>query len=306
MGAGARRVGERQRALELERQNAAYEVTLAARRYEAVDPDNRLVAAELEARWNAALQRLRACEERLAARAEPIAPSVTRESLLTLADDLEAAWHAPTTDMRTKQRLVRALIEEIIVDVDDATRDVVLVVHWRGGQHSELRVRKPAAGEHTKRTSEDADRVIRDMATRWSDEHIAATLNRMGFENGHGHTWTQARVGGYRRKAGIHGYESAVKDGRCLTMLDAAKRLDVPCHVIRKLIRDGILPARQVMFDASWQITATDLERPHLHDALRPPPGRAPPGAGPPPPAGRGGSRRPPPSPGAPPRRGAG
>ena len=265
----AQQVDERQRALELERQHAAYEVTLAARRYEAVDPDNRLVAAELEARWNAALQRVRVCEERLAARAEPIAPSVTRESLLTLADDLEAAWHAPTTDMRTKQRLVRALIEEVIVDVDDATRDVVLVVHWRGGQHSELRVRKPAAGEHTKRTSEDADRVIREMATRWSDQHIAATLNRMGFTTGHGHTWTHVRVGAYRRKAGIHGYESAVKDGRCLTMLDAAKLLDVPCHVIRKLIRDGILPARQVMFDAPWQITATDLERPEVQEALR-------------------------------------
>jgi hypothetical protein len=172
--AAAQQIDERQRALELERLQAVYEVTLAARRYEAVDPDNRLVAAELEVRWSAALQRLRACEERLAARAEPIAPSVTRESLLTLAADLEAAWHVPTTDMRTKQRLVRALIEEIAVDVEDATRDVVLVVHWRGGQHSELRVRKPAAGEHTKRTSEDADRVIREMATRWSDAHIAA------------------------------------------------------------------------------------------------------------------------------------
>lgn len=60
-----------------------------------------------------------------------------------------------------------------------------------------------------------------------------------------------------------------MKDGRCLTMLDAAKRLDVPCHVIRTLIRDGILPARQVMFDAPWQITATDLERAEVQEALR-------------------------------------
>jgi len=60
-----------------------------------------------------------------------------------------------------------------------------------------------------------------------------------------------------------------VKDGRCLTMLDAAHRLNVPCHAIRKLIRDGILPARPVMFDAPWQITATDLDRPDVQDALR-------------------------------------
>jgi hypothetical protein len=253
----------------LERQQAEYEVKLAARRYEAVDPDNRLVAAELEARWNAALSRLHDCEARLTDTTAATPPAVTRESLLTLADDLKAAWNAPTTDMRTKQRLVRALIEEIVVDVDDAEREVVLVIHWRGGQHSELRVRKPASGEHTRRTSEAADRLIRDMSGRWSDADIAATLNRMGLPTGQGHTWSNARVGGYRRKAGIPGYESAVKDGRCLTMLEAARTLNVTCHVIRKLIRDGLLPARQVMSDAPWQIRAVDLERGDVREALR-------------------------------------
>jgi DNA invertase Pin-like site-specific DNA recombinase len=260
---------ERRRALELERQQAEYEVKLAARRYEAVDPDNRLVAAELEARWNAALARLHDCEARLTANATPQAPIVTRESLLTLADDLETAWNAPMIDMRTKQRLVRALVEEIVVDVDDGAREVVLVIHWRGGQHSELRVRKPASGEHTKRTSEAADRLIREMAAQWADADIAATLNRMGLTTGQGHTWSSARVGGYRRKAGIPGYESAVKDGRCLTMLEAARKLDVTCHVIRTLIRDGILPARQIMCDAPWQILAVDLERRQVREALR-------------------------------------
>jgi hypothetical protein len=120
---------------------------------------------ELEVRWNAALARLRECQARLADGTEAGAPSVTRESLLMLATDLEAAWHAPTADMRTKQRLVRALIEEIVVDVDDATREVVLIIHWRGGQHSEVRVRKPGPGEHTKRTSADAGRLIREMAS---------------------------------------------------------------------------------------------------------------------------------------------
>jgi hypothetical protein len=100
----AQQVDERRQALELARQHAEYEVKPAIRRYEAADPQtNELVVAELEARWNAALLRLRECEERLAASAGPPAPKVTRESLLTLADDLEAAWHAPTTDRRTRQ-----------------------------------------------------------------------------------------------------------------------------------------------------------------------------------------------------------
>ncbi|HEU4404311.1 MAG TPA: recombinase family protein [Polyangiaceae bacterium] len=260
---------ERTRALELERQQAEYGVKIAARRYEQVDPDNRLVAAELEARWNAAMARLRDCEARLLAQSTPEPAAVDRESLLSLANDLEGVWNSSCADMRTKQRLVRALIEEIVVDVEDASREVVLVVHWRGGQHSELRVRKPQTGEHTMRNSAEVDQVVRQMGMRWSDEHIAATLNRMGTTTPFGHTWDAKRVGDYRRTKGIPGYESAVKDGTCLTMVEAAKKAGVTCHVIRKLIRDGILPAKQYVFDAPWQILAADLDRPEVQEALR-------------------------------------
>ncbi len=267
----AARLGdERRRALELERQQAEYEVTLAARRYESVDPDNRLVAAELEMRWNAALTRLRECEARLAATVPP-PPAVSRESLQMLADDLAAAWHAPTTDMRTKQRLVRALIEEIVVDVDDTTREVVLLIHWRGGQHSELRVRKPLTGEHSKATSLEAGQLIREMATRWSDADIAATLNRMGLPTGQGNTWTGHRVATYRNNAGIPAYASAIRDGRYLTVLDAARKLAVSRYMIRTLIRRGILPARQVVVAAPWQIRAEDLGRSEVEHALQDP-----------------------------------
>ena len=100
-----------------------------------------------------------------------------------LAEDLSAAWNAPGTTMRTRQRLVRALVTDIVADVDEATREVVLVIHWQGGQHSELRVRKPRTGEHGCRTPEEALAVMRSMATRWSDEDIAASLNRMGMRD---------------------------------------------------------------------------------------------------------------------------
>lgn len=266
---------ERKRALELERQQTEYEVQLARRRYESVDPDNRLVAAELEARWNAALARLRDCEARLAtARATP--PTVPdRARLLSLATDLETAWNVATTAMSSKQRLVRALIQEIIVDVDEEARDIVLVIHWRGGHHSEHRVQKPLSGEHTKTASAAADTVIRDMATKWSDEHIAATLNRMAITTGQGLTWTAKRVGSHRRTHGIAGYESKSKDGRCLTMSEAAANLGVSHYAIRCLIKSGVLPARQVVEDAPWQIMADDLRRPEVQQALRARAGRS-------------------------------
>jgi hypothetical protein len=266
----AAQLDERRRALELERQQAEYEAKLAARRYEKVDPDNRLVAAELEARWNAAMSRLRECEAKLLENTTPSAsPSVEQEALLELAKDLDAVWRSPSADMRTKQRLVRALIEEIVVDLDDEKREIILVIHWRGGQHSELHVRKPQPGEHMKRNPPEVDEVVRQMGARWSDEHIAATLNRMGASTPFGHTWNAKRVGDYRRTKGIPGYESAVKDGKCLTMVEAAKTAGVSCHAIRKLIRDGILPAKQYVFDAPWQILTADLDRPEVQAALR-------------------------------------
>jgi hypothetical protein len=234
-----------------------------------VDPDNRLVAAELEARWNAAMTRLRECEARLLSSSTLKGPVVDRDSLISLAGDLEAVWESPVAEMRTKQRLVRTLIEEIVVDVDDGKREVVLVIHWRGGQHSELRVRKPLPGEHTMRNPVQVDDVIRQMGSHWSDEHVAATLNRMGSTTPFGHTWSAKRVGDYRRTKDIPGYESAIKDGRCLTMVEAAEKAGVSCHAVRVLIRDGILPAKQFVFDAPWQILATDLERPEVQQALR-------------------------------------
>lgn len=263
------RENERRQALELERQQAEYEVRRAQHRYESVDADNRLVAAELEARWNAALAHLRDCEARLAAMQSQPTTAPPRERLLALAADLEAAWNSATTAMRTKQQLVRALVQEIVVDVDETSREVVLVIHWRGGHHSELRVRKPMSGEHTKSASVEADTIIRDMATKWSDEHIAATLNRMGSKTGQGMSWNAKRVSSYRRKHEIIGYESAVKDGKCLTMSEAAAKLGVSAHAIRRLIKSGVLPARQVVEDAPWQILATDLDLPEVQQALR-------------------------------------
>jgi DNA invertase Pin-like site-specific DNA recombinase len=261
-------VDERRRAMDLERQQAEYEVRLARRRYESVDPDNRLVASELEARWNAALQRLRECEARIAEIAAASAAPPSIAELSNVAQDLRTAWDAPTTTMAMKQRLIRSLIREVVVDVDDERREVILVIHWRGGQHSEVRVRKPSTGEHNKRAPAKADAIIRDMATKWDDQHIAATLNRMGLKTGQGMTWNEKRVGSYRRTAGIVGYASAVKDGRCLTMYEAARAVGATSHAIRRLIQRGILPARQVVMDAPWQIMASDLQRPEVQEAL--------------------------------------
>jgi excisionase family DNA binding protein len=170
--------------------------------------------------------------------------------------------------MRARQQLVRALIADIIADVDEKTREVILTIHWQGGQHSELRVRKPRTGEHSRRTSEEALAVIRSMSCRWSDHDIAASLNRMGMHTGQGMTWNAHRVRSLRCVHGIHAYRSAEKNGDWLTMSEAAKLLGVTNHAIRRLIKDRVLPAEQVVPDAPYQIRASDLQTVHVAAAI--------------------------------------
>jgi len=193
---------EQRRAVELELEQARYETKLAARRYEAVDPDQRLVAAELEARWNAALQKVRDLEDRRRtfddARKMPAIPD--KEILLSLAQDLPAVWNSPGTAARLKQRIVRILVEEVVVDVDEAKQEVVLLIHWAGGRHSELRVSKRGTGQHTHSTEADAIEVIRQMSGRFGDGEIAATLNRLSLRTGAGNSWNAQRVYGLRRR----------------------------------------------------------------------------------------------------------
>jgi len=258
---------EHRRVRELELQQARYDATLAERRYAACDPDNRLIAAQLEKSWEAALQRVQACEGQLASLQASQAQAASPD-FSGLADDLDAAWHAPSVTTRTRQQLLRALVQDIVVDIDEQAREVVLVIHWHGGQHSELRVAKPRSGEHGCRTSDEAVEVIRAMAGQWSDEHIAASLNRMGMPTGQGKTWTAHRVSSLRRVRGIHAYKPAEGDGQWLTMSQAAAKLGVTNHRIRSLIKQGLLSAEQVVARAPYQIRAAAVTDQRVLDAI--------------------------------------
>jgi hypothetical protein len=253
-------LNEQRRVVELEFVQARYEAKLAERRYAACDPENRLIAAQLEKSWESTLRRVEACQARLDAMCASAQEGAAAPDLTGLAEDLEAAWNAPRVTTRARQQLVRALITDIVADVDEEAREVILTIHWQGGQHSELRVRKPRTGEHGRRTTEEALAVIRSMSCRWSDQDIAASLNRMGMRTGQGMTWNAQRVSSLRREHGIHAYRSAEKNGEWLTMSEAAKLFGVTNHVIRRLIKERILHAEQVVPDAPYQIRASDMQ----------------------------------------------
>jgi hypothetical protein len=213
-----------------------------------------LCEADREARKAAELQD-RLCGFDLSAD-PPTIPDKT--VLLSLAQDLPAVWNAPTTDMRLKQRITRILINEIIADVDELKHEVVLLIHWAGGRHSELRIRKNKLGRHQRCTSVDAIEVVRQMSGKFPEEQIAATLNRLGLRTGAGNTWSTQRVHGLRRYHELP--NNSQTDMDVMTLEEAAHRLGISSTSVRRMIDEKLIPAKQVVPCAPWEIPAKALE----------------------------------------------
>ena len=259
---------DHRRSLELAVQQAQYQARLAERRYEAVDPDQRLVAAELETRWNLALEKVREsearCEEFDQRRAAAVIPS--RELLVSLAQDLPAVWNA-STDMRLKQRIVRLVLREIIADVEEQSREVRLVLHWAGDRHSEVSWTKNKSGMNRRYNFIALD-VIGKMAGKFPDDEIAMTLNRQRLRTGSGHSWTVQRVVYTRRNHNLPEFQGGAPAELTITLQQAAKQLQVSAPTVRRLIARGVLPARQIMWGAPWQIPADTLNSESVKRAL--------------------------------------
>jgi DNA invertase Pin-like site-specific DNA recombinase len=263
---------QQRKALSLELEQAQYEAKLAARRHEAVDPDRRLVAAELEARWDAALQKAKDLEAQLNRfdRDSGATAIPDRELLISLAQDLPAVWNGPSTDMRLKQRIVRILVHEIVADTDETAGQIVLLIHWAGGRHSELRIKKNPSGRHSKCTADEAVEVVRQMAGKYSDERIAATLNRLGLRTGAGNGWSELRVRTLRHRLGVAMFDSAAVNSTTVTLEHAAEKLAVSVTVVRRLIAEKKVPATQVIHGAPWEISMAALDSAEVRqEALR-------------------------------------
>jgi DNA invertase Pin-like site-specific DNA recombinase len=252
---------ELRKSIELEFEQARYEEGLAARRYEAVDPDKRLVAAELEARWNEALQKIQNLEDRLNEfdTNTQSAHVPDKQLLLSLAQDLPSVWNTPSIDMRLKQRIVRILIQGIIANVDTNSKEIVLLIHWAGGRHSELRVKKSETGKHGNCTSLDAIEVIRIMAGQFPDEQIASTLNRLRLHTGMDNAWNENRVYSVRHRLQLPAFDANGRRTQ-ITLKEAAKRLNLSPPSVRKMIDEKILPASQIVECAPWQIPVEALD----------------------------------------------
>jgi DNA invertase Pin-like site-specific DNA recombinase len=258
----ARADDELRQAVTREIEEARYDASLAARRYEAVDPAKRLVARELEARWNACLERVAQLEERLRSFDARAAgrPQVDQPALMALAHDLPAAWNAAGTDARTKQRLTRALIQEAAIDLDDRSNEAVVTIHWTGGRHSEVRVARTKCGRYPEDRHPSPVVVMRKLGGQWPDRELAVTMNRMRCKSTDGKSWTTVRVRELRERLGIAPFDPTASKIEMISVDETARRLQICVGSVHLLIREGILPANQLMPSAPWQIPAASLD----------------------------------------------
>jgi hypothetical protein len=183
-----------------------------------------------------------------------------KQILMSLAQDLPAVWNSPSTETRLKQRIIRILIREIVADVDEEQREIILLIHWAGGRHSELRLKKSGLGKHRHCTKLEAVEVIRKMAGKFPDEQIAATLNRLRLRTGADNAWNQNRVYSVRHYHELPAFSPGQSNVNEVTLKEAAQRLDLSPPSVRRMIEDKILPAYQVVECAPWQIPVTGLE----------------------------------------------
>ena len=246
----------------LQVERAEYEAERAERRYRAVEPEHRLVARGLEREWEQTLSALAAAQAELELRKRQRPRTLTdaeREQLLALGTDLGRVWSAPTTTDRERKQLLRALIEEVIIDANREERRATLTIRWRGGAITELAVALPRP-QPAIRTDEDTIALLERLAAHYPDAQIAGILNRQGRRSATGERFTAIIVGGLRRYRGIPAHKPPAEppDGELLPVGKAADVLGVAASTIHRWLGDGFIAGEQDTPGAPWRIRVND------------------------------------------------
>ena len=250
-------------------QQLEYEAERAGVQYHEVDPRNRLVAAELERRWNAKLEEIAALEARLAELQRDVQPlgEEERKRILGLGERFDEVWRSEACPTELKKKIVRTVIEEVLVDLDEDTGTLGFTIHWKGGTHTQFQMDKPRSPVGRKTTVEDLE-LIRRMAVRYGDDEIARGLNKLGRRTGKGKRWTEERVHTARRSDSIPGQRRRQPDPEILTLGGAAKHCGVSDTTLRKLVDAGLVHVDQIVPWAPWEIRRSELETEPVHGIL--------------------------------------
>jgi DNA invertase Pin-like site-specific DNA recombinase len=249
---------------------ALYESERAERQYNAVEPENRLVARTLEERWESALKGQRAAQDaydRFGAEKPIDLTAAERRSIDDLSRDIPALWHAPETDARARKEIVRCLIERVDVDVSQADQQVDVAIQWAGGFESRHQLRRSV---NTYKRLDNAENLLARIGelrrAGWRSPRIAEQLNSEGFERPkRSGPFTADDVrglfprvpSGAKRQSGV-GLQPPLWSADSL-----ARRLEIPVKKIKDWVRRGWVHAFERPFDGVWILEAheRDLKR---------------------------------------------
>jgi len=262
---------QRQRQLLVDHLDACREAeSHAAREYRATDESYTSVRRKLAAEWEEALETVHAEERRLAEfdSGQSTVPSDEQlAQLYRLGSDLRAVWFDRRTDMVLKKQIVRTLIEEIVVDVDTSTDEIVFLIHWSGGHHTDLR--QARRGPRRRLPAKDLRPLIEVLRKVLDDESIASVLNRERIPTLQGNGWTKARVSSFRRQHKICAFnEREKKSEGWLTQAEAATCLGISSMSVSRLVHGGLIPADQPREGLPSVIRAEDLSLPEVQRAV--------------------------------------
>ncbi len=228
-------------------QRLEYQTQLAQRRYEEVDPSNRLVAATLERRWNEALKERQAAQEELHRNRPQQGLELTEEQKIqwrALAEDLPKLWKSNTTSAQDRKRMLRLLIKDITVEKRRAERNALRHVRWQGGAVEDLRVDLPLPAADQVRYPEAIVSRVRSLATTMTDAQIIATFHQEGLLSAKGKAFTLSMVKWIRCRHGIPA--PSLKQPNELTVGEVADRFHVSPGGGYYWIDRGHLPARRL------------------------------------------------------------
>ena len=237
-----------------------YEARKAFEQYDAVDARNRLVASELERRWNEKLEIIETTKQRLAGlNGKRYSLSAEDEArIMAMGENFTEIWQSDGCPPALKKMIFRTIVEEIIVRTDPEKRTLQFTVHWKGGTHTQLTMERPRSATDCA-TSMEALEVIRRMAVRHGDDQIASVLNRLGYSTGKSKRWNQTRVATARRNHSIPGQRRALPDPERVSLNEAARICGVSSSTIARLVQAGLLKREQVTPRAPWGICRADL-----------------------------------------------
>jgi len=255
------------RAWALQIEKAEYEAQRAQRQYDAVEPENRLVARTLEARWNECLGELDALKSKAQSAMQQRYPLSKMEiaKARRLGRDLQTVWHAETTTNQDRKQLLRAVIDEVQLRSDEKVYKAKIV--WKGGATTEREVARFRRKDARHATPKDTVGMIRKLAAEFDDAQIARILNKQGRRTGQGNTFTAHRVATHRNRNNIPNCpKRPALDPRegPFTADEAAAELDVSCSTIHRWLRNGVLPGKQAAPCAPWRIVLTEELRKKL------------------------------------------